>query len=365
MDPETHLYLCPRHLARRPGAELVSGELRRLVGGPLWFSAVEVLIRRPGQGILTCVMSLPDLVVWAKEEGGGVSARVDVLLANLCAARPGFAHAAPPARHPSVVMGILNVTPDSFSDGGDHFDPDIAITSGLTMLEAGAGILDIGGESTRPGADPVDPKVEIQRVVPVIQALAERGAVVSIDTRNAAVMTAALEAGARIINDITALTGDPAAISLAARAGVPVVLMHMQGEPQTMQANPRYGHAVLDVYDYLAERIAACRRAGIPPSQICIDPGIGFGKDLEHNLALMDYLALFHGLGTRVLLGASRKSYIGRIVPAGHPKQRLPGSLSAALAAQARGAQIIRVHDVTDTVQALSVASAIDGWDHL
>ncbi|HBS22755.1 dihydropteroate synthase, partial [Thalassospira sp.] len=215
-----------------------------------------------------------------------------------------------------------------------------------------------GGESTRPGAEAVSEADEIARVVPVIRALAEDGHCVSIDTRHASVMEAAIEAGAAIINDVTGLEGDEWSMEVAVASGRPVMLMHMQGEPGTMQENPQYDCAVLDVYDYLLDRIESCERAGIARDRICVDPGIGFGKSLSHNLELLSRLAIFHGLGCPVLLGTSRKSFIGKIDPAASPKERLGGSIASAVNGWRHGVQMIRVHDVHDTVQSISVATA-------
>jgi len=259
-----------------------------------------------------------------------------------------------------VVMGILNVTPDSFSDGGDLPDAAIAIATGLAMQEAGAVILDVGGESTRPGSDPVPVAEELRRVVPVVRGLAAKGAVVSVDTRHAAVMRAAIEAGARIVNDVTALAGDPDSLAAVADSEVSVVLMHMQGEPKTMQRDPHYYDVVGEVRDYLAQRIAACEAAGIGRQRIAIDPGIGFGKTLAHNLSLLAGLDALAALGCPVLIGVSRKSFIAHATGGSPPaKQRLGGSLAAALAAVERGARIVRAHDVAETVQALKIWSAI------
>jgi dihydropteroate synthase len=257
-------------------------------------------------------------------------------------------------------MGIVNVTPDSFSDGGDHADTAAALAHGQALLAAGADILDVGGESTRPGAVPVDPADEIRRIEPVVRGLAGAGAVVSIDTRNAATMQAALAAGARIINDVTALTGDPDSIAVAARSGAPVILMHMLGDPRTMQQDPQYRCAPLDVLDYLEERIAACEAAGIDRGRIVVDPGVGFGKRLRHNLEILAHLSLLHLTGCPILLGASRKSFIpsatAKIEP---PKARLPGSLAAELAGLDQGVQILRVHDVGETRQAIQVLQGL------
>jgi dihydropteroate synthase len=257
------------------------------------------------------------------------------------------------------IMGVVNVTPDSFSDGGRWLDPGAAVAHALELEAEGADILDIGGESTRPGAEPVGVEEELARVLPVIEALAaEAKAPVSIDTRNAEVMRRAAEAGARIVNDVSALTHTPDSSRVAAQMGLPVVLMHARGDPRTMQNDPRYDDVVLDVYDWLEARIEACEAAGIPRSRLIVDPGIGFGKTLAHNLALLASLSIFHGLGCPILLGASRKSFIGRLAGGAAPDQRIPGSLAAALVGAAQGVQILRVHDVAATRQALAVWEA-------
>lgn len=256
----------------------------------------------------------------------------------------------------TAIMGIVNVTPDSFSDGGRHPTADAAIAHGVALAEAGADILDIGGESTRPGADPVDPEEEIRRTAPVIRALANRGLRLSIDSRHAAVMAAALDAGAQIINDVTALTGDPEALTVARQTDAPVILMHMGGsDPRTMQDNPTYGDVVLEVYRALGQRVAALEAAGISRSRLCVDPGIGFGKTAAHNLALLRHLPLLHGLGCAVLLGASRKRFIAAVSRDEAPMDRLAGSLTAAITAFAAGVQIVRVHDVAETAQARAI----------
>jgi dihydropteroate synthase len=260
------------------------------------------------------------------------------------------------------IMGIVNVTPDSFSDGGRYLMPDAAIARGVNLETEGADILDIGGESTRPGADPITVDEECRRVLPVIEGLAKRVRVpLSIDTRNAEVMRRAAQAGAQMINDVSALAHDPRSLEIAAATGLPVVLMHAQGDPRTMQHNPTYADVVLDVYDTLQARIEACERSGIPRDRVIADPGIGFGKTLAHNLALLGKLSIFHGLGCAVLLGASRKSFITRLTGAAGPEDRLPGSLAAALRGAAQGVQILRVHDVAATRQALAVWEGAQG----
>jgi dihydropteroate synthase len=253
------------------------------------------------------------------------------------------------------VMGILNVTPDSFSDGGNRLGAEAAVEAGLAMIAAGADIVDVGGESTRPGAAPVPPEVEQARVVPVIGALAAAGHCISVDTRNAATMQAALGAGARIVNDVTALAYDPLAAGLIARLGCPVVLMHMRGAFATMYADARYIDVVAEVRAELEGRIAAAIRAGIRPEQIAIDPGIGFAKQAGHSMAVLRGLSGLKDLGYPLLVGASRKSFIGAIAGEPDPGRRLGGSLAAGLFAVLRGASILRVHDVRETVQALCV----------
>jgi dihydropteroate synthase len=252
-----------------------------------------------------------------------------------------------------LVMAILNVTPDSFSDGGRRFDTQDAIAAGLAMAAEGADIIDVGGESTRPGASEVAPDIEQDRVLPVIQALAEAGLCASADTRNAATMRAALAAGARIINDVSALTHDPLAASVVAEHACPVVLMHMRGAPATMNALAAYEDVVAEVHGELAQRVDAAIAAGIRPEQIAIDPGIGFAKDATQSLALLRGLPSLAGLGYPVLAGVSRKRFIGIVSQESQADQRLGGSLAAGLFAVLRGASILRVHDVKETVQAL------------
>ncbi len=315
----------------------------------------EVLVRRGGETVTTAAPASA-LRSWAQAEGEAVERRVAGLLARITHSPKRFAGA---DLDQPVLMGILNVTPDSFSDGGDFADSRKAIEHGRFLAKAGAAFLDVGGESTRPGADPVSLDEERGRVIPVVRALAAEGYRVSIDTRHATVMKAAVEAGAMVINDVTALTGDPDSLSTTAASGADVVLMHMQGEPGTMQADPHYDDALLDIYDYLEERVAACEAAGIAREKIAVDPGIGFGKTVEHNTRLLGRLGIFLGLGCAVLLGVSRKTFIGRLSAEEPPKERLPGSLAAALAGVREGARILRVHDVRETRQALSVWNAI------
>jgi dihydropteroate synthase len=314
-------------------------EALALAGGWCWFNMVEVLRRG----------AAPELV-HVRDLSQAVQDR-------LSDPRPDFGGL--PMQRPQI-MGILNVTPDSFSDGGLFLKPEAAVMQ-ARLMAAGADVIDIGGESTRPGAVVVDEADEIARTAPVIAALRGGGLdlPLSIDTRKAGVARAALAAGAAWVNDVTALRFDPAMAALVAEAGCPVVLMHSIATPATMQDDPVYDDVLLDVFDALHARIAAAEAAGIARDRIAVDPGIGFGKTLAHNLALLSRLSLFHDLGLPVLLGASRKRMIGEVAREGDAARRMPGSLAVALAGVAQGVQIIRVHDVAETRQALTLWQAV------
>lgn len=258
--------------------------------------------------------------------------------------------------HPHV-MGILNVTPDSFSDGGKHNELIQALTHANKMINAGATIIDVGGESTRPGAAEVSTEQELERVVPVIEAIAQRFEVwISVDTSKPEVMREAARAGAHIINDVRSLQA-PGALAAAAQTGLPVCLMHMQGEPKTMQQSPGYQNVLQDVETFFVENIARCEAAGIKKSQLLLDPGFGFGKNLTHNYRLLAHLADFHHFGLPLLVGLSRKSMIGQLLNVG-PSQRLTGSLACAVIAAMQGAHILRAHDVRETIEAMRVVEA-------
>jgi dihydropteroate synthase len=257
-----------------------------------------------------------------------------------------------------LVMGVVNVTPDSFSDGGLFADADAAVARARELIAQGADIVDVGGESTRPGAAAVPLEEERRRVLPVIEALAGCGVPVSVDTRKPEIMREALAAGASMVNDVEALAA-PGALEVVAESGAGVCLMHKKGDPRTMQLDPRYADVVLEVKEYLAARVAACERAGIARSRIAVDPGFGFGKTFEHNLALLRALGEFRGLGAALAVGLSRKSMLGRITGR-EVGERLAASLAAALAAVARGADIVRVHDVAATRDALAVWQAVE-----
>jgi len=312
-----------------------------LAGGWCWFDRVEKMTRG-GDSQIIGVADLPALV-----------------RDRLTAPRDSLAgldlNAAP------RIMGILNVTPDSFSDGGVFNAPDAALARAREMVDEGADILDIGGESTRPGADTVAVRAETARTAPLIAAIRASGdkTPISLDTRKAAVGRTGLDAGADLINDVAAFTYDPALADVVAQARAPVCLMHAQGDPKTMQDAPSYEDVVLDVYDFLEKSIILAGEKGIPRARIVVDPGIGFGKTKAHNLALLNRISLFHALGCPILLGASRKRFIGEIAQAPDPAQRAPGSVAVALAAIYQGVQILRVHDIGDTWQALAMSTAI------
>ena len=261
---------------------------------------------------------------------------------------------------PFRVMGVLNVTPDSFSDGGQYLEIEAAVAHGVELIEAGAAILDVGGESTRPGAEPVGAEEERRRVVPVISALAASGrdVAISIDTSKASVAAAALDAGATLVNDVTAFRADPAIAGLVADRGVDCCLMHMLGEPRTMQINPHYDDVVGDVKAFLEERMSFAVRAGIAEDRILLDPGIGFGKTLEHNLELLRRLDELVALGRPVVIGTSRKSFLGTLTGRQDPQERVPGTIATNVLAYERGARVFRVHDVAPVVDALRVTAA-------
>ena len=350
------IYLRPRSLVPSTTVEdlIDKGQALPLAGGPLAFLDVEVIGRRDG-GRASQVLSLNALRDWAA--GGLWSQRVETLLTQLSGSRqkPRGGSIDRP-----LIMGIVNVTPDSFSDAGEHLDPQRAVDQARTLAAAGADIIDIGGESTRPRAEAVSAEIERQRIVPVFDRLAagrpQLGAtLLSIDTRRAETMALAVARGAALINDVSALSADPASLKVAAESGAHVALMHMQGEPATMNRAPRYQDVALDVFDWLEARIEAAVAAGIPRERLIVDPGIGFGKKGAHNMSILSQLALFHGLGCPLMLGVSRKGLSGAFERARPPKHRLPGSLAAALHGLGQGVQIVRVHDVAETRQAFQV----------
>lgn len=314
---------------------------RSLAGGNVWFTDVEVIQRRgPSQFAPISQLSsdVLDRLTSARDPIAGVSFEEPKL------------------------MGILNVTPDSFSDGGQFVGAAAALARARDMVEGGADILDIGGESTRPGAVAVPFEAELARVTPVLEAIrSEMEIPVSVDTRKSQVAAASLELGADLINDVSGFTFDSKLAPICADQGAPVCVMHAQGAPETMQDDPQYDNVVLDVYDFLEERVAALEALGVARSKIIVDPGIGFGKNVEHNLALLQNLSVFHGLGCAILLGVSRKGFIRVLGGADDPMARMPGSIAVGLAGIAQGVQILRVHDVIETKQAIRLWQATTG----
>jgi dihydropteroate synthase len=325
------------------------GKVARLAGGLNWFASVE-FIAVDGNARISAELVPVE----------GVENRFDDDMAAqwraLTAPRPALRLGERTVRlDQPQVMGIINATPDSFSDGGQFANAAAAAEAGARMTAEGAAIIDVGGESTRPGARSIWEGDEIERVVPVIRQLSAGGAAVSVDTRKADVMTPAVEAGARMINDVSALTYDARSGEVAAAANVPIVLMHHRGAPEVMQDDPRYDDVIVEVYLWLEERISAALDAGVARENIMIDPGFGFGKNVGHNLELMNGLALFHSLGCPLVIGASRKRTIGALSGEAPVERRLAGSIAFAMKAAEQGAQLIRVHDVFETVQALKV----------
>ncbi|MCV2887085.1 dihydropteroate synthase [Ruegeria aquimaris] len=310
-----------------------------LGGGTLWFTHAERLCRDGTSEVVPA---------------GDVPAGV---LDRLTGARDAIAGLEMSRPH---LMGILNVTPDSFSDGGRHYAVTDAVQAALAMAAQDVSLLDIGGESTRPGATEVPVDEEIRRIEPVIEAIrAETGTAISIDTRKAAVAEAALAAGASLVNDVSGFTFDAGLAPLCAETSTPVCIMHAQGDPATMQQDPHYDNVLLDVYDFLSTQVDRLVAAGLSRGQIVIDPGIGFGKTQAHNLTLLRNLSLFHGIGCPILLGVSRKRFIGTIGKEPLAEARAPGSISVGLSGLAQGVQILRVHDVAETAQALRLWAAV------
>ncbi|ARS29039.1 dihydropteroate synthase [Sphingomonas sp. KC8] len=333
------------------------GQVLRLAGGMLWFAAFDVIAVDGGRRVADRLVPVERLdgFIAGLSEVQAMAARATI--ARITSPRVALQLGERIVRlDQPQVMAILNMTPDSFSDGGKHGDdPAAAADAGVAMAALGAAIIDVGGESTRPKAATIWEGDEIARTAPVIERLARSGTAIAIDTRKAGVMEAALSAGAHIVNDVSALLWDDRSAEVVAKAGCPIVLMHHQGDPQTMQDDPRYADALIEVYDWLEARIAAAEAAGIARDRIIVDPGIGFGKAVRHNLAILNGLALFHGLGCPILLGASRKRLIGALADEAPVDRRLGGSLALALAGANAGVQLIRVHDVAETVQALKI----------
>jgi dihydropteroate synthase len=355
IPPSAAVYLRPTAFIDSPFG--LDGRALRLAGGLVWFAAVEVIVVEDGRRTLAELVPVERVEEAIANLPDRPRRTAETTLARLTSPRAPLRLGERVVRlDQPQAMAILNVTPDSFSDGGAHVDaPAEAASAGVAMAAAGAAIIDVGGESTRPGAATVWEGDEIARVVPAIERLARAGVAVSLDTRKAAVMEAGLKAGAGLINDVSGLLYDERSREVVAAAGCPIVLMHHQGEPATMQKDPRYGDVLIEVYDWLELRVAAAEVAGIPRDRILVDPGVGFGKNMRHNLAILNGLALFHGLGCGIVLGASRKRFIGALSNEAPVTERLGGSVALALLGAAAGVQLLRVHDVPETVQALKV----------
>ena len=348
------IYIRPIALADSPQSAL--GAAIRLGGGLVYASRFALIERREGKVTARQNLGAGEMPAATAALPDALAAEAQAQWAGLQATHAPIMCGARTIRlHQPQVLGILNMTPDSFSDGGQFMDdPQVAYAHAAAMLEAGAAIIDVGGESTRPGSAAVWEGDELKRVIPAIERLSAMGAAISVDTRRVAVMEAAVAAGAHILNDVSALRHDPRALEFAAKSGLPVVLMHAPGDDD-LHANGTYGDVVLDVFDWLKARRDAAIAAGIARDKIILDPGIGFGKTLAENLALMNALPLYHALGQPLLVGASRKRMIGALSNEAPAHQRLGGSVMLAVKAMQAGVQLLRVHDVSQTVQALHV----------
>lgn len=349
------IYIRPIGIAPSPQSE--EGGAIRLAGGMVYASRFAVIVRNGTRIVSRSIGGPDDIPTMLADLESDLAAEGERQWANLRMAHPPLALGERTIRlDQPQVMGVLNVTPDSFSDGGEFLDdPEVAAQHAAAMLEAGAAIIDIGGESTRPGAKAIWEGEEIERVAHVVERVANMGAAISIDTRRPAVMEAALAKGATLINDVSALRHDPRSLEFAAASGAPVVLMHAPGTGEDLHADGDYGNVVFDVFDWLRDRRDAAVAAGIARERIVLDPGIGFGKTLADNLALLNALPLFHALGQPLLLGASRKRMIGALSNEAASHERLGGSLALAIAGMNAGVQMLRVHDVAETVQARNV----------
>lgn len=350
---DAQIYCRPACFVDRPH-ELDDGCVR-IADTMVWFAAWQVSLRDNGV-VKSAIVTVPELGEWIAAMPDALAQAASAQRAATVRPRGALQLGERTVRlNEPQLMGILNVTPDSFSDGGKHVDTAAAVDAGFAMASAGAAMIDVGGESTRPGAPLVWEGDEVQRIEGVVAGLAKGGVAVSIDTRKAAVMEAALAAGARIVNDISALRYDDRAMEVVVRAGCPVVLMHAPAAKSDPHEGGGYDHVLFDVYDMLADRIAACVAAGIDPAKIIVDPGLGFGKGVADNLALINGIALFHTLGCPVLFGASRKRMIGALDNEAPADQRLGGTVALHYQAASQGAQMLRIHDVAENRQALRV----------
>lgn len=352
------IYVQPLGLLR--GCSDSNGIFLRIAGGDVYFSALRIFIRN-ADGISEQIISVSSLDEYLQKQKSEIRSEIKDLIENISKERPTLKLKGGLVLdwHKPLIQGVLNVTPDSFSDGGKFADHERSLSHARHMISAGVDIIDVGGESTKPGAVTVSIDVEKGRVLPVIADIARLNIPISIDSRNAEVMSAAMSAGSHLINDVSALTYDQDSTKVVADGGAPVILMHAQGAPETMQDDPKYQNILLDIYDYLEARIKHCLDSGVSKNNIIVDPGIGFGKTVEHNLQIIAGLTIFHSLGVPLLLGVSRKSFIGKITGEEVAEKRISGSVAAALSCVEKGVQIIRVHDVEQTAQALDVSQAL------
>jgi dihydropteroate synthase len=350
---DARVYLRPACFVDRPHE--LDDDCLRIADTMVWFAAWHLSLR-DNDGVKSAIVPVPELDGWIAAMPDPLADAAKMQRAAVMRPRGALQLGERTVRlNEPQLMGILNVTPDSFSDGGKHVDTAAASEAGYALASAGAAIIDVGGESTRPGAPLVWEGDEIQRIEGVVSSLVKGGVAVSIDTRKASVMEAALAAGASVVNDISALRYDERAMEVVVRAGCPVVLMHAPSAKSDPHEGGGYAHVLFDVYDMLADRVAACKAAGVDPAKIIVDPGLGFGKGVADNLALINGLALFHTLGCPILFGASRKRMIGALDNEAPADQRLGGSVALHYQAATQGAQLLRVHDVVETRQALRV----------
>ena len=333
---------------------------KNLTGGNIYFAAVRI-ISRTKQGLEEKIVSIVDLDNFFKKKSTTVAEKIKTILNNIESPRGALMlnNGSVIGWKKPVIQGVLNVTPDSFSDGGQYSDIELARPHAHEMISAGADIIDIGGETTKPGAQSVSIKSEKDRVLPVIKNLATLNFPLSIDSRNAEVMNDAIQNGAHIINDISALGHDLKSIGVVKKEDVPIILMHAQGAPEIMQNNPQYSHILLDIYDYLESRIKMCIDAGIDKNKIIADPGIGFGKNLKHNMNLIRSVSIFHTLGFPILLGLSRKRFIKDLSGKNDSKERLGGTVASSMYAIMQGVQVLRIHDVNELRQSIKIFNCL------
>lgn len=356
---KTKFYVQPLGFLR--GCSSLSESFMNLMGSDFYFSAVKLIQRSAHGAHKEEIIYVNKLDEYLNKLPSDEGVEVKTILDKIITKRSAFSLNGNQIIRweKPVIQAVLNITPDSFSDGGEFYSIDKSSDRVSYLIEKGADIIDVGGESTRPGAQKVSINDELSRVIPLIKKLAKENVIVSIDSRNAEVMREAIKAGAHIVNDVSALSHDKDSVMVVRESNIPVILMHAQGTPETMQKNPHYDNVVLDIYDYLERRIDWCVAEGIKREKIIVDPGIGFGKTVQDNLKILNNISIFHGLGVPLLIGISRKSFIGKITNEEKADKRISGSISAAQVCLDQGVQMVRVHDVEETKQAVAVWEAI------